>query len=405
MEKQKCIIYLGDFDLRNENVQAHLVKNNAKVFNHLGYIVAFIGVNRKSSYEEILKLPRISVGDNNYYLEVENTLSFTGILRYRRAAEQILCFMDSVAKKCDVKYVISYQAPTFSIILKSVVHWCVTNNAKYIVNCADITSFKSQPVLRRIVMNANWRYLHTLNKRHANGVIAVSSYIEGFYHRDGIPSVIVPPLFDNYLDNSFELADKVTYIYAGSPFVLKKNVNTVGMKDRLDKIVDLFVQLSSSNISYRLRIIGITKEDYTSCVPRHKKELETNKDIIFEGRHSHQATLNAIRDADYMINIRDVNIMNEAGLSTKMVESVSLGTPVVMNLVGDNYLYLHEGSTGYMLSGDTLKDCELLRSLCDKTYQERLNIKMKCAGDKTFAIEKYEHKLKKFLEAVATVGE
>ena len=41
-----CIVYIGDFDFRNENVQAHLVKNNGKVLNSLGYHIEYIGINR-----------------------------------------------------------------------------------------------------------------------------------------------------------------------------------------------------------------------------------------------------------------------------------------------------------------------------------------------------------------------
>lgn len=399
--KQNAVIYLGEFDLRHENAQALLVKNNAKILNRLGYNVAFIGVNRASTNEEIACSPKLDVGEENMFLELENTLTIGGILKYRETVRKIMSFMDMVADSYNVKYVISYQSPTYAVILKKICSWCKDREAKYIVNCADITIFNSQPILRRIVMTMNWKYLHKINKANADGLIAVSSYIKEFYHKEGMPEVIIPPLFDDYYEGDYELADKVTFIYAGSPFVLKKNVNTAGMKDRLDKIVDLCIRLSGDNIKYRLLIVGITKEVYLTCIPKHRQDLEKNCDILFLGRCSHKETLEAVRNADYMLNIRDINIMNVAGLSTKLVESVSLGTPVAMNSVGDNFNYLQNGITGFELSGELDEDIVLIESLCEKTIDERIALKKKCADIKTFSIDRYEDKLEQFLFAVS----
>lgn len=398
--KQNCVIYIGDFDLRNENVQAHLVKNNAKILNRLGYRVAFIGVNREATFEEIERLPKLDVGEGNLLLELQSTLSVKGIMQYRRTTQLILSFMDEVAQEANVKFVISYQSPTYAPILKKVALWCWEKGAKYVVNCADITIFNSQPLLRRMVMTLNWNYLHKVNRKYSDGLISVSRYIERFYQKEGMPSVIIPPLFDDFLENDYQLADTTTFVYAGSPFVLKENVSTVGMKDRLDKIVDLCLHLSDDGAKYRLEIIGITKDLYTTCIPRHKDALDSNADIVFMGRYSHKDTLNAVRNADYMLNYRDINVMNKAGLSTKLVESVSLGTPVVMNSVGDTFLYLCEGVTGYQLTGNTSRDVSLLKSLCGKTMEERMTLKRDCVGDRTFAIEKYETKLADFLSEV-----
>lgn len=402
MEKRNFIIYIGDFDLRNENVQAHLVKNNTKILNRLGYSVALIGVNREATLGEIATMHKLAVGEENRYLELENTLTVKGLFKYARIAKMIRAFMDDVAQQGRVKFVISYQAPSYALILKDVAEWCKRQGAKYIVNCADITVFDSQPLLRRIVMTRNWNYLHKVNRKYADGLIAVSRYIEKFYQKEGMPSVIIPPLFDEFVDNEYELSSTTTLVYAGTPFVLKKNVNTVGMKDRLDKIVDLCLKLSVEGVAYQMLVVGITKELYTTCIPRHKDALKNNKDIVFKGRLLHKDTLEAVRNADYMLNIRDHNVMNEAGLSTKVVESVSLGTPVVMNSIGDTFMYLREGITGYELSGDEKRDVALLKKLCDKSLDDRVTLKKHCAGDRTFALEKYEAKFEQFLETVSS---
>lgn len=174
---KKCIIYLGDFDLRNQNVQAHLVKNNAKILNNLGYCIAFIGVNREAGANHIISLPKLDVGEGNYFLELEHTLSVSGLFKYNIVKKQIISFMDKLSEETAVQCVISYQSPTFSRILKKIALWCREKGAKYIVNSADIPILSAQPLIRRIVMTHNWNYLHRINKKYANGIIAVSRCI------------------------------------------------------------------------------------------------------------------------------------------------------------------------------------------------------------------------------------
>jgi hypothetical protein len=70
-------------------------------------------------------------------------------------------------------------------------------------------------------MTLNWNYLHKINKKYMDGLISVSRYIEKFYHKEGTPSVIIPPLYDESVDNNYYTSDVTTFVYAGTPFVIK----------------------------------------------------------------------------------------------------------------------------------------------------------------------------------------
>lgn len=402
-EKQKYIIYLGDFDLRNQNAQAHLVKNNAKILNNLGYKVAFIGVNRESKSTEIDSLPKIdSLGEGNLYLELENTLSLSGLLKYPKIEKRIISFIEDVSQESRVEFVISYQSPTFALILKRVIKWCKDNGAHYLVNCADITLFNSQPFFRRIAMIANWHYLHKVNRDNADGIIAVSSYIDRFYYKKGRPSIIIPPLFDEIVDFDYNLEDITTFVHAGYPFApIKRKLTAENMKDRLDLIVDWFIELSNRHIPYKFIIIGLSKETYCENIPWQKKQLEIIPEIVFKGRLLHSETLELVKNSDYMITYRDKNPMTEAGLPTKVVESVSLGTPVIMNDVGDTLNYLKEGISGYKIAEDKAHNLDLLTRLCgNKPMEDRLSSKLNCARLGTFRIESFQLIMDSFLKNV-----
>ena len=398
---KKCIVYIGDYDLRNENVQSHLVKNNAKIFNKLGYKVVFVGVNRfVRTFQEINSLPPLELGDN-CFLELPNTLNIQGLFKYRLVFHTVFEYLTVLERKDGINYVITYQSPTYAPFIKKLGIFCKKKSIPYIVNSADIPIFDSQTFFKRIVMKYNWHLLHKYNYKYASGVIAVSSYIDNFYKKEGRPSIIVPPLFDESLSMDFELGNCVTFVYAGTPFIDSNTaVNPTGMKDRLDKIIDLLLNLAEVESNFRCVIIGITKEKYCINVPRHSDALKDNNQIIFKGRLPHSETLNVVKNADYMINYRDANPMTEAGLSTKVVESVSLGTPVVMNSIGDTFNYLKDGLTGYKLTGRQSADVTLLRRLCDKNEAMRQNSKKACANNKTFSLEKYSDTLDSFFRNI-----
>ncbi len=401
MKAKECVIYIGDFDLRNENVQAHLVKNNGKILNKLGYTVAYIGINREATtFSQLEQLAPLEMG-NNVFFELPYTLHAKGLLACGGIIKHTLACMDGILKDYAVKAVISYQAPTYAVILKHIAKWCGEHGAKYIVNCADLPVFHSQPPIRRLIMKWNWRTMHGINGEYADGIIAVSRCISRFYHKENRPSLILPPLFDEEIALEVTPNETATFLYAGTPFVtLDREVNPQGMKDRLDKVIDLFLELSKRKVNYQFRVVGITKESYTACVPRHKDVLQRQEQITFLGRKPHGETLDMLTRADFMINIRDNNLMTEAGVSTKVVESVSVGTPVVMNPIGDTFSYLEEGVSGFALKNDLAADTQLLESLCGLSAEERYKRKKACQQQRVFSPEKYEQKLDAFLKQV-----
>lgn len=400
MIKKKCIAYIGEFDLRNQNVQSHLVLNNGKVFELLGYEMAYVGVNRKySKYDEVEKLPCFL--EVNNYLELPNTLNMKGILLYKKTCDMVIAYLEKIFKENKLEYVITYQSPTFSGILKKIAVWCKKNNVKYIVNCADLPIFGLQSFIKKSVMKWNWNEIYKINKKYADGFIVVSSYIEKFYKTSKSKTIIVPPLFDyeKIEKCNYKKTKEATFIYAGQPFVkITHEADPSGMKDRLDKIIDLFILASKKNINYKFIIVGLSKEEYLTCVPRQKKYLEYEDKILFIGKISHEETLRMVAQSDYSINFRDKNLMTEAGFSTKVVESISLGTPVVINEISDTFNYLKENYTGYKLGEDINDNLKKISTLCNIPLDERIKNKKNCFEERVFDYHKYKDDIDKFLK-------
>lgn len=402
--QDKIVVYIGDFDFRNENVQSFLVRNNGKILNQLGYSVRYIGINsNESRFRRVEELPNINLESNNNYFELPNTLKFSGFFKQWRVNKIILSYLHTLFSTIGICFVISYQSPSFFYTIKKVARWCKAKGVKYIVNSADLPVFHQQSLLRQLIMWINWHYLHKINKRYADGVISVSTYIEAFYQKINCKYVVIPPLFDvaQYQFVDTKAGETTTFIYAGTPFkVTSKKVSVRGMKDRLDRIIDIFLELSRRGVPYVFKIVGITKEDYLKGVPRHINSLFFDEKVVFLGRFNHRDVLNIVADSDFSINYRDDSIMSRAGFSTKIVESISLGTPVVINQIGDAFNYLEEGISGFKLIGNLENDCRLLSSLCFLTKTEREALKEKVKRNKIFDIINYLSKFEQFMASL-----
>lgn len=400
----RCIVYIGDFDIRNENVQSHLVRNNGKIFNELNFHVEFIGINRNiHSFDDKQCNQIVQLDDGNSLFELPDTLNVSGLLKTPKVSRLIISRLDFLSNTYDIESIITYQSPTYAVVLKKIAEWCICNHIPYIVNCADLPIFDQQSFIRRIVMKNNWSMMHKINQEYASGIIAVSKYIEDFYRKPNRHSVVIPPLFDskNKNNNPTVKNEIPTFIYAGTPFKAKgQEIKPQGMKDRLDCIIDMFLKVSQKGEKYIFNIVGISKEEYISGVPRHADSLRKEERIQFMGRKSHAETLNYVSLSDFSINYRDENIMTLAGYSTKIVESVSLGTPVVINDIGDTFRYLEQNVTGIKLSKDEAESVKIITALCRMPVEERFELKEKCKSAEVFEWRKFVGLIDAFLTKI-----
>ncbi len=387
----QSIVYIGDFDFIHHNVQSHLVHSNGQMFEDLGYEVFYLGVNR-GCYE--LK----TISDNKYF-HLPDTLSISGVFKFNRVKRILLGKLDSINNSSKIQFVVAYQAPTFSPILYSIHSWCVNHNAKFIVNSADLPVFKHGGLLLSSVMYLNWALMHSIIKRKADGIISVSSYINNYFKKGKRPSIVIPPIFDGTVPMFSKSNNEcVVFVYAGRPFVVTgKEIKPKGMKDRLDFIVDLFSQFNKCGVSFCFKIIGITKEEYLKSIPNHADILnDLGGKVVFQGKLNHSETISQIASADFMINYRDVNKMTLAGYSTKVVESISIGTPVVVNDIGDTFKYLSE-DMGYVLCDSIKKNVSLLKKICHLSKEEICAKKDSCRINNPFVKSHYIDKLRQFL--------
>lgn len=396
---KKKIIYIGDFEFPHGNAASQLVYTNGKIFRELGYDVIFIG-NSKKLKRDVKFLETENQFDDFKYYTIIFQKKLTDIKNEKLRNNSIISLFNLFAE--DIEAVICYGSPSFATLVYIIMKWCKRNNVFFIGNVADISALTHGFLPMRLLKLVDKTILRLIFKYKCDGVISVSKYIKEYFSHGKNTVIVVPPLVD-YRDLprfSIKRKNKIDLVYAGIPFPVDgRKVDISSYKDRLDIVIILLSYVHKINKNFIFNIYGITKEEYLSVVRTHKDVLnEMSETVIFHGKTDYASVLNYISKADFTINLRDVNRMTTAGFSTKFVESISCGTPVITTDTSDLSKYLVEGNNGYFINKDnqvdSIKKMLMILNLEKEKIQE---MKRYCYESRLFDYNNYCDEIGLFL--------
>lgn len=312
MEK---ILYVGGFVLPDKNAAAQRVVSIAKGLYAIGHEVLFL------NYSEI------SAGNTwkEYFgFQCYETMKQS---KYRQLTD--ITDVKRIIVEKQITSVIAYNYPATA--LYRLIRYCMTNEVKCYADVTEWYVAAGKPIFRLIKTidtEIRMRILHP----HMDGVIAISEYLYRYYC-EKVKTVKIPPTVDLSEEKwesraEAELDDKTVIVYAGSPSF---------QKERLDLILDAaeFVAVKNRLV---LCIIGITQKQYMQIYGKPY----TGTCAKFLGKLNHIETIQNIKSADWTIAIRENNKVVRAGFPTKVVESISCGTPVIANHFSNLEDYLNE---------------------------------------------------------------
>ena len=166
------------------------------------------------------------------------------------------------------------------------------------------------------------------------GVIAISRYLEEHFKAKGCRCVRIPIVITEAdLCKEKDLPeDKVVFTYAGQP----------GKKDYLHVMLDAFALLPDELLRRVVfNIVGCTKEQMLAAGIGSEVLDKLEKQLVIHGRVSHDEVLRILKGTHFTLLMRSPEQRYaKAGFPTKVVESLSMSTPVICNLTSDLGEYL-----------------------------------------------------------------
>ena len=171
-----------------------------------------------------------------------------------------------------------------------------------------------------------------------------------------------------------EFNGKIKLVYTGSP----------GHKDKLDDIITIITELSDK---YELDIAGI--------------EGVNTDNIRYHGLLSHTKSLDLVSKSHFSVLLRPDNKVSKAGFSTKVVESMSCGTPVITNRTGDLANFISDGENGYIFDGYSSNELYLKLNKITKQFNNssynNISNKALLTAEEYFESVVYTGDLEKFI--------
>ena len=327
------VLYCGGYQLPDRNAAAQRVIGIAKGFREIGNEVIFLNSLKDST--------KSGEEEKDYFgfrcIEYKRESSFDYLLSAKTTIRMI--------EKVGPSVVIAYNYP--AVALNRIKEYC---KAKGIKCCADVTEWYNaggKDIIVQLIKGLDTTYRMRVIHKKLDGIIAISRYLYDYY-KEYTNTVLIPPTVD-ITDAKWHASEKkhqeyVSFAYAGVP---------CASKERLDIIVSA-VGEATKKISVRLNIVGITKEQFKTL---YAWKAPLPEAVTFWGRVEHQKALEIVEESDWSIILRDNSRLVKAGFPTKLVESISCGTPVIANRFSNVFDYLTEENSVCVESVDDLSNC------------------------------------------------
>ncbi|MEZ9917149.1 glycosyltransferase [Vibrio breoganii] len=383
--QEKLAIYMGPMNYPNGGAAAKRIKYVVKSLQDIGFdTIVATGQNGDNEYKLQDGIRYISLNERNS----EHLPKQLKHLSYVRMGSKSIAWLRSLSKKPDIIVLYSGYSP----YLMKLLSYCKSNDIRLIFDAVEWYGTDSKiKKLSPYLLNIELAMRYLIPK--TDGVICISSFLKNYYHSKGVKTVFIPPTTDVAVtyQSRREHERHVNLIYAGSPD---------GSKDKLDTIVTVINEMINDGFLFKLKVIGLTEEQFISKY-LWPENVIIDSSIEFIGRVSSEEAINYVSQSDFSILIRDQKKSSNAGFSTKFVESLSVGTPVIANLTGDIGKYLVDGNNGFIIDEQTTKEIKNTLKRVVKLNSEALSLisesALKTARD-NFHYKRYSSSLDTFLE-------
>lgn len=387
---KKIIIYLGNFDRPELNAAGKRVYGNALVFCNLGYKVILIGKNGSID----ISYP-MSYGENVAFYSFPDYGLFC-INKYIKYIDGI------IAKEGKPEYIIRYGSPCLAEFDRRLILFCKKKKIKLIADVVDWLPSSGNNIIFNLLKRVDTYLEKGIFNTKSDGIITISTYLSKYYERRGCRTVIIPPIVPEYKKNRSDNAF-IHVVYAGIPFRFGRRIkNVTEVKDRLDLAVKGIAGVIKHGLPVRFDIYGVSKEQYLIAYPDDARIIQSDDiQIQFFGKKSMETVQKAINNADFTILLRERNRATMAGFPTKVVESLSCGTPVITTNTSDLEKYIVNMKTGFFIDISNEKKVveELIRIF---SYDKKLLQIMKkhCFYSRQFCPIKFEMSINEFITSL-----
>lgn len=390
----KSILFCLSFNITDNRPYAVRALTIAKIYRELGYQVIFICVDNTNSQRAFTQTEYCDFACYTiHFFKTRNPLKIFKTKRFVK--QQFQEIMNNIQKNgTEIQSLII--PLMYDLIEKFGRSYAKKNKIPFIYTTTEwylYHSFYGKFIWLKYLCAV---YMRNIRAKRKN-VIAISRFLANFYqtkkhcHVALLPSIVDEKDYSKKeINRQAKTSGKIRIMYAGYP----------GKKDVIHTFLRAILSLSEEE---RNKIAfygyGFEEKDLAS-LGLSIEEIHQSKCIHICGQVSQQEVKNALNISDFSILIRQDTLNAKGGFSTKIVESMMAGVPIIGNLTGDMELYFNDENS-VILSNPSLEECQKalkkVLMMSDSEMEE-----MKKAAHQT-AIQSFDYHLyletmRKFME-------
>lgn len=346
------IIYITAGSFPEGGAAARRIYGNCVSMRNKGHNVEILSaqenLNMSSNYSYYKGIKIISLNERVH----ESKYKLLKHFLYLSIGNKTINYLNSLISRPDV--IILYSG--YSPYLIKLIPWCKKYNVKLVFDAVEWYDPPNKiAYLTPYYLNIELAMRRLIAK--SNNVICISSYLCRYFKSKGCNTILIPPTLPlEYIEfiTRKSLTNNINLVYAGSP----------GRKENLKVVIEA-VQIINNMKQTRkfcLHLAGINNDFLLRIFTKGQiSQLFNNNTIKVYGHLTYEDSLELVKKSDFSTVIRPSSRSNNAGFSTKIVESLSVGTPVITTLTSDISKYIHNEGNGFICK-DTSKD-EIVKTL------------------------------------------
>ena len=342
MQNKPIVVYIGPFSFPNGGAAARRILGNAMSFRDAGCeVVIASGQMRDGVVSEYEGFEVVSLEERI----AERYPRYLKHLFYLSMGKKSIEWLNSLEKKPDMIVLYSGYTP----YLMKLIPWCKDNGVKFVFDAVEWYDPKS--FWHGFFSPYQWNIEIALRyySKKTQAVIAISSFLEKHYRAKGCEVVKIPPTLDTkeIIPNLEVKNDILTLSYTGTP----------GHKDLFNEYIEAVLQLSEEGESLKFCFAGVSIEQlvrFEALKTRGISKDNIPKVLDCRGVTTQKEAIDITKNADFSLLLRRVERYAQAGFPTKVVESLSMGTPVICNITSDLKDYIIHKNTGLICDEATV---------------------------------------------------
>ncbi len=395
VSKQTKIIYVGPYAFPNGGAAARRILGNALSLRDAGCEVVISSGQMADGREEQNKpIESEYEGFKVVSLGERTAEKYPKILKhfmYFNMGAKTIVWLDSLEQKPDALILYSGYSP----YMMRLIPWCKKHGVKFVFDAVEWYDPKSfiSGLFSPYQLNIELALRYYSQKTGA--VIAISSYLQKHYAKKGCQTICIPATLDSatIVPNLNVRKDNTALVisYTGTP------------GDLFNVYLEAVLRLLEQGDNIVFRFAGITEEQllaYPALLERNMGlPLPTALDC--RGKVSHKEAIAITKMSDFSLLLRRPVRYANAGFPTKIVESLTMGTPVIINITSDLADYVHNGVEGLICDDYTAESLvKALKKAMMLSVDDKVQMRQaaRAQAERSFDCYNYSDALKNFID-------